>query len=112
MKKNDKILTRFGDATYQKYIFLAARGVQLDNGLTPWKLFKTIYKLWILWRNNKNIKNFYQKSQAIYVDKMFKKNLHILEDITSGVQVGDIEEVTSKIHLKYHGKIYIFSRFL
>ena len=37
MKEIDNILTHFGDATYQKYIFLAARCVQLDNGVTsPW----------------------------------------------------------------------------
>ena len=35
MKKFDKILTHFGDATYQKYIFWVARGVQLDNGVNP-----------------------------------------------------------------------------
>ena len=35
MKKFDKILTHFGDATYQKYIFWVAHGVQLDNGVTP-----------------------------------------------------------------------------
>ena len=37
MKEIDNILTHFGDATYQKYIFLATRCVQLDNGVTsPW----------------------------------------------------------------------------
>ena len=35
-KTIDKILTHFGDATYQKWdFFLAARGAQLDNGVTP-----------------------------------------------------------------------------
>ena len=34
-KKIDKIFTHFGDATYQKYNFLATRGVQLDNEVSP-----------------------------------------------------------------------------
>ena len=28
-------MTHFGDATYQKYFFWAAHGVQLDIGVTP-----------------------------------------------------------------------------
>ena len=35
MKQTNKLLTHFNDATYRNYIFLAERGVQLDNGVTP-----------------------------------------------------------------------------
>ena len=35
MKKNVKILTHFGDALYKKYIFLIARGVQVDKRVKP-----------------------------------------------------------------------------
>ena len=34
------------------------------------------------------------KAKKIMMTKKSKKNLHILEDGTSGVQVGDIEQVT------------------
>ena len=34
-KEIDEILTHFGHATYQSKFFLAACGVQLDNGVTP-----------------------------------------------------------------------------
>ena len=43
--------------------------------------------------NNNNNNHHHLQSQAIYHDKSnSKKNLHILEDGASGVQVGDIEQ--------------------
>ena len=41
-----------------------------------------------------SLKTYWSTSQANFDDKKnSKKNLHILEDSASGVQVGDIEEV-------------------
>ena len=72
---------------------------KLDNS---WSLpmlmwFKTIHKLWILWKKNHRYskKHIDLQSQAIYDDNNnCKKSLHIWEDNESGVQVGDIEQVT------------------
>jgi hypothetical protein len=33
VKKNEKILTYFGDPLCKKYFFFIARGIQLDNGV-------------------------------------------------------------------------------
>ena len=54
-----------------------------------------------LWRKKKIVKQFRKyidlQSQIIYVDKKkFKKNLHILEDGASGVQVVIVEKCLLK----------------
>jgi hypothetical protein len=45
-------------------------------------------------KNHRHLKNIDIYSQTIYIDKIFKRSLHILEDGAKCVQVDNIEQVT------------------
>ena len=46
MKKNENVLTYFGDPLCKKYIFFIACGVQLDNGVDPpWLHFMQAHQI-------------------------------------------------------------------
>ena len=62
-----------------------------------WEWFKTIYQFWILWRKKSwTFKTYIDlQNQVIFAsESLFQRSLHILEDGASGVQIGDIEQVT------------------